>query len=588
MKGFLCYKKDGRLRDLAVHEDILGEDLLAEQPQWIADLIKFDPNQPRDETGKWTVGGGASAVGKPGPRTGVRLKPSRERAWTGQTNERARWYTSQDAGKLGERIIQQYMQSQGGAFKDARPAGNIPNYAVDIIGDHELVEAKAGQVSTGMKSARWRLSIGEPGVKESNWLANASEGKKAIHNRRKQDAIVDRKEKVLREANELLKSPIKKTTYTTILDPDRKIADIYKFDGWHEIIWYKSQQAQQAYVGSYNYSASRDIPESFSPSKPKPTGPRRRRSWPEDDEEMPDDVKAEIEAFLDNYEETLRQDIMDYLDNHPDFKKSDSQAIIRAQKFERAKERALQLLKFDPDQPRDEQGRWTSGGGGGGDAGVSALKPKPGSRPSKTPISAKEARTAADSVAKKMGIDPKLISIKQSGGVETVKGKRNKTWAEFNHKTGRISVYPNNIPSSMVLYGEKTTLDGIITHEAMHLKFQRLKDKALSGSGEDYPSPAFEREWRNAFSGVRETTFANSDGVSGYSKAFWDDWKKQVRQDSPWADSTYEHAVHETLAEMARIKEQTGNFPRHVGSDKRGNAWRRLYNTIEKLYTPKP
>ena len=43
---------------------------------------------------------------------------------------------------------------------------------------------------------------------------------------------------------------------------------------------------------------------------------------------------------------------------------------IAAQKFMRAGWRAIHVLgKFNPDQPRDDQGRWTDTGGGDGTAG---------------------------------------------------------------------------------------------------------------------------------------------------------------------------------------------------------------------------
>lgn len=47
-----------------------------------------------------------------------------------------------------------------------------------------------------------------------------------------------------------------------------------------------------------------------------------------------------------------------------------SAEVIRRQRFEVAKARSLRLLqRFDPDQPRDEDGKWSSGGGGGGGSG---------------------------------------------------------------------------------------------------------------------------------------------------------------------------------------------------------------------------
>jgi hypothetical protein len=44
----------------------------------------------------------------------------------------------------------------------------------------------------------------------------------------------------------------------------------------------------------------------------------------------------------------------------------DSAAIIRQQRWEVLRARALRLLeRYDPNQPRDEDGKWTSDGGSG-------------------------------------------------------------------------------------------------------------------------------------------------------------------------------------------------------------------------------
>jgi len=38
-----------------------------------------------------------------------------------------------------------------------------------------------------------------------------------------------------------------------IVDHDRRIADVYRFDGFHSRIAWNSEQAKKGYVGSYRY-----------------------------------------------------------------------------------------------------------------------------------------------------------------------------------------------------------------------------------------------------------------------------------------------------------------------------------------------
>lgn len=91
----------------------------------------------------------------------------------------------------------------------------------------------------------------------------------------------------------------------------------------------------------------------------------------------------------------------------------------------------------------------------------------------------------------------------------------------------------------------------------------------------------------------RDTTkYANSDGVSDYSFEYWKGWKEGT--------VNTRSAMHETLAEMARIKYETGKLPEHMGFrviSYRGEtkptqaaikdgatAWRNLFKTVNDLY----
>ena len=125
--------------------------------------------------------------------------------------------------------------------------------------------------------------------------------------------------------------------------------------------------------------------------------------------------------------------------------------------------------------------------------------------------------------------------------------------------------------------------DGVIRHEIEHVQFQNALDernrewKAIttepSSSGPygtdpviapdgslrppyDAKYPAYNAMYK-AFESYSSREFAAADGVSDYSYEYWKGFKK--------GNVTFELAVHETLAEMARIKYETGKFPDHMG-----------------------
>jgi hypothetical protein len=96
--------------------------------------------------------------------------------------------------------------------------------------------------------------------------------------------------------------------------------------------------------------------------------------------------------------------------------------------------------------------------------------------------------------------------------------------------------------------------------------------------------------------------FATSDGVSDYSFAWWKNWK----DNAVGKVSSGKSAVHETLAEMARIKYDTGKFPEHMGEriiswrepdtpkpsqatiDKNAKLWRDLYRAVDTVWKLPP
>lgn len=196
--------------------------------------------------------GGAKKKDKAG-KGGVKIKPTKERAFNGQQVPLKHPLSKQEAGALGENILIAWLKSQG--MEDAQPLNaHVNNFPIDLIQDHECIEAKTGQVGNSPGAQQWRLTIGEPGKAEKEWLKTASPEDKKRHNAEKMQAIHDRKERARKEQEERLGRPVKAVTMTTLINPDTKTADLFRFEGYHDRIGWNSEEMKKAYIGSVKYA----------------------------------------------------------------------------------------------------------------------------------------------------------------------------------------------------------------------------------------------------------------------------------------------------------------------------------------------
>jgi hypothetical protein len=122
-----------------------------------------------------------------------------------------------------------------------------------MVGDHQLFEIKTGQVSNSAAAAQWRATIGQPSKRETAWLKTASAADKARHNEAKNAAIMERKQAIVDAYSKEVGHPVKPKTLTLILDPDRGVADLFVFDGFHKRIGYNGDTARKGYVGSFRF-----------------------------------------------------------------------------------------------------------------------------------------------------------------------------------------------------------------------------------------------------------------------------------------------------------------------------------------------
>lgn len=230
-------------------------------------------NQARDRTGKWsrTGGGGAGAVapakvwkisGAPvlskaekerDPLTKVNLKETSTRAWTGEVRPTKTKLSLDQQKRIGESATQEHLRRTG--MPDAGPANiKVNNYAVDLRGDHAVIEVKASTISNTNK--RWKATIGGGSAREKNWLKNiATPEEKSKYFKKKEADIMQRKRAARAELQKELGPAVKVKgmTITSIINPDTRTIDIFEFDGFHLRIGFTTANTEKAYRGSYTY-----------------------------------------------------------------------------------------------------------------------------------------------------------------------------------------------------------------------------------------------------------------------------------------------------------------------------------------------
>jgi len=193
--------------------------------------------------------------GHPGAAHGsrVKIKRTKERAFEGEPVKLKTQLTKQETGRVGEAVALAYLQSQGKT--DAKPMNTgATNFPIDLIQDHAPTEIKAGLASNGKDAQKWRLTFSQESAKEKELYAKMSPQERSQWNAAKQARIRQRKEKVLRDIEKSTGKKVSPRTMTVIINPDKKVADVYEFEGWHDIIRWNSPQAKAAYKGSVTYA----------------------------------------------------------------------------------------------------------------------------------------------------------------------------------------------------------------------------------------------------------------------------------------------------------------------------------------------
>lgn len=134
---------------------------------------------------------------------------------------------------------------------------NVPgsgnNYPLDLAGKGVAYEVKGGAIGVTAGAQHWRLTQGQPSNIYKKWRAKVSESTASKFLDKKQGEIVQRKMAALKELEKKQGRKIKMKTITMIVDPDKRKADIFEFDGFHHRIGWNSEQAKKGYRATVRY-----------------------------------------------------------------------------------------------------------------------------------------------------------------------------------------------------------------------------------------------------------------------------------------------------------------------------------------------
>jgi hypothetical protein len=193
------------------------------------------------------------------------LTPLADRAFRGKPVPQESTLTKQQVGAVGEDIALAYLRQVLGETSAIRANEAIANFPVDLlIPGQGVIEVKTGNIGNQKGSQQWRLTIGEPSAAEKALIATMTPAERSAYNDRKEEQIVARKEAVMQEIKKA-NGGIEPTsrTLTVILDPDRHVAEVYLFEGFHARIGWTSAAAERAYVGTFAYDGAEFAAASF-------------------------------------------------------------------------------------------------------------------------------------------------------------------------------------------------------------------------------------------------------------------------------------------------------------------------------------
>lgn len=200
-------------------------------------------------------------------------------------------------------------------------------------------------------------------------------------------------------------------------------------------------------------------------------------------------------------------------------------------------------LKYNPNHD-PQTGQFSDGGGAGG------TESDPVHR-TKFEFTKPRVQRAIDEVTHGEGFPADQISVSAERKFFTLGGEKKEAGGHYDSETRKITMFPAAWSGA-----EHSEIRGALAHEIMHSK----TDKVLSDEGAEGPIAKL----------MADPRLARDDGVTEYSKQWWAE---------PKADA--EHKVHETLAEISRLKWTDANYRKKISG-----RWLNLYDAVNKSYKP--
>ncbi len=207
-------------------------------------------------TGK---GGGVNATCKKHPgaelSSSLRVEEADERVFTGEPVELKTKLTKQETGRIGEKVVLDYLKNILGKSDAQFMNSEDPDFPFDLIEGHHPMEVKTGLVSNRKDAQKWRLTFSQESLEEKELYAAMSSEDKAEWNRTKVELIKERKQDIVRDIEKECKCKISPRTVGVILNPDKQMADIYMVEGVHPILRWNNSVVKGSYLGSVKYAA---------------------------------------------------------------------------------------------------------------------------------------------------------------------------------------------------------------------------------------------------------------------------------------------------------------------------------------------
>jgi hypothetical protein len=173
----------------------------------------------------------------------------------------------------------------------------------------------------------------------------------------------------------------------------------------------------------------------------------------------------------------------------------------------------------------------------------------------------------ASEVAVEFGIDPSTVKVDKSQKYLNTGQDKNIAAADANLGTLQITVYPHNVWPGLMQTPEQA-VRGTLVHEIGHVRYQTMMNTYIEQVKAGRTGEIYDK-MRPFHEGNYLDRLVKDDGVTEYSKGFWEGYGKD--------EVKLNIALHETIAEMMRVKDKTKQL-------KGSPDWQAYYQAVMESY----